>query len=70
MLEFREYSGFDTFKVIYTEEGHEIGILDLRKSGWVFVPDNTVSYYYGYYIEEISNKLKELNSQVDQKELS
>ena len=64
MLEFREYSGFDSFKVIYTEEGHDIGALNKRKSGWIFIPSNEVAYYCSSYIEEISNKLKELNERV------
>lgn len=65
MLEFREYSGFNTFKVIYTEEGHEIGELIHRIKLWVFRPSPHVFYYYGSYVEQIADKLKELNSQVD-----
>ena len=61
MLEFRTYSDFDKFLIIYNKNGYDIGTLNKLKDKWVFLPSPNVDYYYQHYLEEINNKLKELN---------
>lgn len=64
MLEFRDSPGFVTFKVIYTEEGCVIGELIHRRKLWVFWPSPRVPFYCGSYVEQIADKLKELNEKI------
>jgi hypothetical protein len=60
MLHFKEYSDFNTFKVVY-DDTWEIGVIIKRNNKWVFAPDNSVNYLSYEQLEGIMNKLWSLN---------